>query len=220
MLIFVVWFLITTENYTKRCCHSSIHLNQIKPLIRIRFCRVNARMGAKPLLLRIKDASVNGVLHSMTSSMKRSRHDNQVTTDRYSVKRAKHPCGQTAKQHHQHACMNNVYMYINTQPRHMRYYIELDEHIVRNLAGLHCDTLNITQIVFHLYSSNTIFKNLSQIIISNILFVSVVSRNPSLIFGQNVSHFRNDNYLFKMTMSIYFCHTSFLYEMLRKFFLH
>ena len=37
-------------------------LIRIKSLIRISWCSVNARMGAKPVSLRIKSASVNGVL--------------------------------------------------------------------------------------------------------------------------------------------------------------
>ena len=37
-------------------------LIRIKSLIQIKCCSVNARMGAKPVLLRINSASVNGVI--------------------------------------------------------------------------------------------------------------------------------------------------------------
>ena len=42
-------------------------MNRLSSLIRIGFCSLNARMGAKPVSLRIKSASVNGVQQQMSA---------------------------------------------------------------------------------------------------------------------------------------------------------
>ena len=47
---------------TKTTSRRWFSLIQFKSLIRISWCSVNARMGAKPVSLRIKSASVNGVI--------------------------------------------------------------------------------------------------------------------------------------------------------------
>ena len=55
---------IRTRSKLNRCETTSrrwFSLIQFKSLIRISWCSVNARMGAKPVSLRIKSASVNGV---------------------------------------------------------------------------------------------------------------------------------------------------------------
>ena len=59
---------IRTWSKLNRCETTSrrwFSLIRIKLLIRISWCSVNARMGAKPVSLRIKSASVNGVLDFM-----------------------------------------------------------------------------------------------------------------------------------------------------------
>ena len=58
---------IRTRSKLNRCETTSrrwFSLIRIKSLIWISWCSVNARMGAKPVSLRIKSASVNGVLDS------------------------------------------------------------------------------------------------------------------------------------------------------------
>ena len=49
-------------------------LMRFKSLIRISWCSVNARMGAKPVSLRIKSASVNGVLEVDIQVRRRQWH--------------------------------------------------------------------------------------------------------------------------------------------------
>ena len=59
---------IRTRSKLNRCETTSrrwFSLIRLKSLMRISWCSVNARMGAKPVSLRIKSASVNGVIDSV-----------------------------------------------------------------------------------------------------------------------------------------------------------
>ena len=61
---------LRTRSKLNRCETTSLRwfsLIRIKSLIQIKCCSVNARMGVKPVSLRIKSASVNGVLQSAAS---------------------------------------------------------------------------------------------------------------------------------------------------------
>ena len=64
---FASTLVIRSRSKLNRCETTSrrwFSLIRIKLLIRISWCSVNARKGAKPVSLRIKSASVNGVLET------------------------------------------------------------------------------------------------------------------------------------------------------------
>ena len=106
---FASTLVIRSRSKLNRCETTSrrwFSLIRIKLLIRISWCSVNARKGAKPVSLRIKSASVNGVMDAqsdtVTSLIKtlqaRERQLIREVKELTQLTMIKEPCSQTLRE--------------------------------------------------------------------------------------------------------------------------